>query len=260
MSGVHGWWRKRWLGGVNSIGSGAQLSSRPVLLNHGVINIGDEFFLSSQPVQSHIEALAGASINIGNRVFISYGAAISARCDIRIGDGTKMGPFVVIMDNDFHRSGDREASGDVAPVRIGADVNIGARVTILRGADIGNGVRILSGSMVSGVIPHGVTIRGVPATVMQEGTDSMPDIPQLMRRVLGLAKRPEPSIELKQLSEWDESGRRRFSLAIHEAYGVEVSDEELCGARTLAALDDLLNLAIEEAGEGSAASMPAGEP
>jgi acetyltransferase-like isoleucine patch superfamily enzyme len=240
-------WRcNHWLRNIDSVGTGARLKGRPYLPNHGRISIGDDFFLCSEPVQSHIEALPGAVIAIGDNVLISYGAAITAQREICIGNGTRIGPWVVIMDNDFHRPGNRHVSGDVAPVRIGAGVNIGARVTILRGTDIGDDVRVLSGSTVSGVVPAGVTVQGVPAVVLNNGADSgLPDIPRLMRRALGLMKRPEPAMELTQIPEWEESGRRRLVLAINEAYGIEVREEELQAAKTTAALCDFVILAIE---------------
>jgi acetyltransferase-like isoleucine patch superfamily enzyme len=246
MNVVARWRCNRWLRSVDRVGTGARLKSRPYLPNHGRISIGDDFFLSSEPVQSHIEALPGAAIDIGDRVFISYGAAITSQREIRIGNDTKIGPFVVIMDNDFHQPGNRDASGDVAPVLIGADVNVGARVTILRGADIGDGVRVLSGSTVSGVVPSGVTVCGVPARVLNEGTDAdLPDIPKLMRSVLGSARRPEPGVELREIPGWDGPGTRRLALAINDAYGIALCEADLRAAKTLASLCDLVELAIE---------------
>jgi acetyltransferase-like isoleucine patch superfamily enzyme len=246
MNVVARWRCNRWLRSIDRVGTGARLKNRPYLANHGRISIGDDFFLSSEPVQSHIEALPGATIDIGDRVFISYGAAIASQREIRIGNDTKLGPFVVIMDNDFHLPGNRDASGDVAPVLIGAHVNVGARVTILRGADIGDGVRVLSGSTVSGVVPGGVTVYGVPARVLNDGADTdIPDIPKLIRSVLGLARRPEAGVELKEIPGGDGPGTRRLALAINQAYGIALREEELRATKTLAALCDLVELAIE---------------
>jgi acetyltransferase-like isoleucine patch superfamily enzyme len=246
MNVIARWRCKRWLRSVDRVGGGARLKSRPYLPNHGWISIGDDFFLSSEPVQSHIEALPGATIEIGDRVFISYGAAIASQRQIRIGNDTKLGPFVVIMDNDYHLPGNRDASGDVAPVFIGAHVNVGARVTILRGADIGDGVRVLSGSTVSGVVPSGVTVCGVPARVLNDGADTdLPDIPKLMRRVFGLARHPDPDVELNKIPGWAGPGTRRLALAINDAFGIALREEELRAAKTLAGLCDLVELAIE---------------
>jgi acetyltransferase-like isoleucine patch superfamily enzyme len=246
MSLLARWRCQRWLRSVTRVGTGARLNRRPYLPNQGRISIGDDFLLSSQPVQSHIEVLPGALIDIGDRVFISYGAAISAQREIRIGNDVKIGPFVVIMDSDFHRPGNRDASGDVAPVRIGANVIIGARVTILRGADIGEGARVTSGSTVSGMVPSGVTVRGVPALVVSEGDGAdLPDVPKLLRSVLGLARRPDPGVELNDIPEWDDSGIRRLVLAVKDAYRITLREQDLHAIQTVAALCDFLDLAIE---------------
>lgn len=59
-----------------------------------------------------------------------------------------------------------QGGGDREPVRIGDDVWIGARVTILPGADIGNGAVIGAGSVVRGKIPPMVVAAGNPARVV----------------------------------------------------------------------------------------------
>jgi acetyltransferase-like isoleucine patch superfamily enzyme len=129
----------------------------------GSIEIGADFWLGSRPATSHIVALAGARILIGDKVAIAYGAAITAVHCIEIGDGTQIGPFVVVMDSDFHRVGNRDDAGEVAPVTIGRNVRIGARVTILRGSKIGDNAIVRSGSTVQGVVRPGSMVTGVPA-------------------------------------------------------------------------------------------------
>lgn len=59
-----------------------------------------------------------------------------------------------------------QGRGDIEPVRIGDDVWIGARVTILPGADIGNGSVIGAGSVVCGKIPPMAVAAGNPARVV----------------------------------------------------------------------------------------------
>src|SRR5262249_38241070 len=150
-----------------------------------------------------------------------------------------LGPFVVIMDNDFHKVGDRNAAAEIAPVRIGANVRIGARVTILRGSIIGDDVRILSGSMVSGVIPDGVTVGGVPARVVSgghAGIRSSVDIAGLVQSVLALPQRPLPEEGPAEIAAWDSLGTLRLLLAIEETYGVSIDEAEMRAATTVASL------------------------
>jgi acetyltransferase-like isoleucine patch superfamily enzyme/acyl carrier protein len=205
----------------------------------GEICIGADFLLVSHPVRSHMLADRGARITIGDGVRISWGAAIAAQQAIDIGDHTTLGPFVVIMDNDFHKVGDRHAAGAVAPVRIGSHVNIGARVTILRGSTIGDNARVLSGSMVSGYVPPNATVSGVPARVVQAGAATSgrsTGMAELVQQVLGLTERPGPDDGPAQIGAWDSLGSLRLLLAIEETFGVNIREEEMQAASTVAAL------------------------
>ena len=47
-------------------------------------------------------AVAG-TLEIGERTFINYGCSIGASHLIRIGARCSLGPFAMLMDNDFHR-------------------------------------------------------------------------------------------------------------------------------------------------------------
>jgi acetyltransferase-like isoleucine patch superfamily enzyme/acyl carrier protein len=238
--------QRRWLRSIDRVGDGVLLMGRPHFVNKGRIALGDRFFLSSQPVQSHIVAMPGGVIDIGNDVSISYGAAISAQREVCIGRDAEIGPFVVIMDGDFHRPGDREAAGEVAPVHIGAGTIVGARVTILRGATIGEGARILSGSMVAGAVPSGTTVGGVPARAVNDGNGADAfDMRNLVRRVLDLAEPPGEDEGPREIPQWDSLGTLRLLLAIEETCGIAVSADEIQSAKTVAALSEIVDRASE---------------
>lgn len=134
------------------------------------MRIGAGFWLGSRPAPSHLIALTGARLVIGDRVAIAYGAAITAMRAIEIGSDTQIGPFVVIMDSDFHRVGNREDSGEVSPVIIGSNVRIGPRVTILRGTRISDNAVIQGGSTVQGTVRAGAVVAGVPAKPLSKST------------------------------------------------------------------------------------------
>ncbi len=79
-----------------------------------------DFHLASRPVPSHLVAGPGAILHIGNDVSIGCGAAIAAIQHVHIGDGTRIGPFVIIMDTNFHGApGDQSLQHDCRPVTIG---------------------------------------------------------------------------------------------------------------------------------------------
>jgi acetyltransferase-like isoleucine patch superfamily enzyme len=112
-------------------------------------------------------------LEIGPDVWIGHGAAIAAFELVRIGEGTHIGPFVIIMDTNFHGTpGDQSVRHDCRPIVIGKHCRIGSRVTITRGASIGDGAEILAGSVVSSAIPPGVCAGGARARVFGRAGDA----------------------------------------------------------------------------------------
>lgn len=234
----------RGLGKATRVGPASRVDGDADIGGGGEIRIGSDFLLVSHPARSHMLANRGATITIGDGVRISWGAAISAQQAIDIGSHTTLGPFVVVMDSDFHKVGDRYAAGAVAPVRIGSRVSIGARVTILRGSTIGDNARVLSGSMVSGLVPANATVSGVPARVVQSGDAAaggrIAGMAELVQQTLDLATPPAPDDGPVQIAAWDSLGSLRLLLAIEAAFGVSIRDEEMHAAGTVAALSAMV--------------------
>lgn len=96
--------------------------------------------------------------------------AIAESTTISIGRRCLIGPEVQIFDSDFHAL-DPEArrlrkQPEVGPVKVGDDVFIAARTTILKGATIGNGSVIGVGSVVTRNVPPNCVVAGAPARVV----------------------------------------------------------------------------------------------
>jgi acetyltransferase-like isoleucine patch superfamily enzyme len=223
---------------IDQIGRGTTFAGRPYVSNDGTIIIGEDCYLGSRPIRSHLFATAGGRMTIGNRVVISYGAAITSSCAIEIGDDSRIGPFCMIMDHDFHKVGNYNLPGVPAPVQIGRGVTIGAHVTILRGAHIGDGARAMSGSTISGVIASGAVVAGVPALVAVRGPDrqSIQAVAALVARVFGLASAPRALDGPGQIPAWNGFGAIRLQLALEETFGVTLCDTDVCSAASIADL------------------------
>jgi acetyltransferase-like isoleucine patch superfamily enzyme len=54
-----------------------------------------------------------------------------------------------------------------SPVRIGADVWVGAKASVLRGAQVGAGSVLAAHTVVRGQIPPGSVVAGVPGRVVR---------------------------------------------------------------------------------------------
>ena len=137
---------RSWLSSCEKVGEGTRLLGRPTVdAEGGAIRIGDRFRLASRPVPSHLVAGPEGVLEIGHDVSIGHGAAIAAFQHVRIGDGTRIGPFVIVMDTNFHgQPGDQSVRHDCRPVVIGSRCRIGSRVTITRGASVGDDAEILA--------------------------------------------------------------------------------------------------------------------
>jgi acetyltransferase-like isoleucine patch superfamily enzyme len=107
----------------------------------------------------------GAQIAIGDYTSLNIRADISAQERISIGSRCAIGWDVLIIDGDWHSIDDRPIS---APITIGDDVWIGARVTVLKGVTIGNGAVIGAGSVVTSDVPPAALAAGNPARVTRE--------------------------------------------------------------------------------------------
>lgn len=191
---------RHWLRQCASVGEQPRLTDKPTLYIYGAqVRIGNGFCLASRPVTSHLVAGPNAVLDIGDDVSIGYGAAIAAYQQVQIGNGTRIGPFVIIMDTNFHgASGDQSVQHDCRPVMIGAGCRIGSRVTITRGASIGDGAEILAGSVVSSAIPPGVCAAGGRARIIGRAGDNASRwdsaaalLPEILMETLDLDSPPD---------------------------------------------------------------------
>jgi acetyltransferase-like isoleucine patch superfamily enzyme/acyl carrier protein len=241
-------WQGRWMRGCDAVGPGAVIQGRPWIDNRGRLTIGAQLRLASVPVQSHLVVAPGATLEIGDDVAIGHGAAVTAHAAIRIGPGARLGPFVSIADTDFHVAGQRDAKPESTPIVIGRGARLGSRVTVLRGSVIGDGARVLAGSVVSGEVPAGATVGGVPARPLGHGPAGPSDdpawqVPQVVAETLALAAPPAPELGPADLPGWDSLGSLRLLLALEERFGLTLDEAGVAKAQRVA---DLVRL-VEEA-------------
>ena len=115
------------------------------------------------------------SIIIGNHCSIGEYNHITACNKITIGDGLLTGRYVYIGDNAHGGLSWKEAEIPPAQrhltskgeVRIGQNVWIGDKVTILAGVHIGDNVIVAANAVVTKDIPSNCIVAGVPAKIMK---------------------------------------------------------------------------------------------
>jgi maltose O-acetyltransferase len=246
-------WNQSALSRRNRIGGGLRLDGRPFVENLGTLNIGRNFDLSSQPVQSHLVVGPSARLEIGDDVSIAYGASISANLSVSIGDGVKIGPFSMVLDSDFHEVGDHGAAGRSAPIVIGPGVRIGSRVTLLRGARIGEGGVVMAGSVVGDVVPPHTRVAGIPArsaaisreVLEPEDTASVvATVQALVRSALNLTEIPALNQGPAQIAQWDSLAALKIILALEDHFHIAVDDNDMRPAANVGDLATVVERAL----------------
>ncbi|HEU4978583.1 MAG TPA: acyltransferase [Solirubrobacteraceae bacterium] len=128
----------------------------------------------------------GAVLRIGNGAVLRHHVTISAAESVVIEDDVLIAAWTSIYDSD-HTMG--PVGNPVwypqrtAPVRIGRGSWIGERVSVLRGADIGQHCIVGAGSVVKGAVPDRSIAVGIPARVVGSTEDMVGTPEDALRRI-----------------------------------------------------------------------------
>lgn len=134
--------------------------------NNGKIHIGKKsFFFDNVEVQSR------GLLKIGNNVHVNNYSRIVALDKITIGNHVTIAQFVSILDHD-HKfdiiNNKLELDGYItSPIKIGNNVWISDKVTILKGVTIGDNVIIGANSLVNKDVKSNSIIGGIPAKLLK---------------------------------------------------------------------------------------------
>ena len=131
-------------------------------LNGAVLEIG-----AGTAILEHAQVQAdGGRLTIGQNCLIGRGAVVICAEAIEIGDGTLTAEHVTIRDQDHNHAGTGrlETQGSsTAPVRIGHDVWLGAKVTVTKGVEIAAHAAVGANAVVTTSLPERGVYVGAPA-------------------------------------------------------------------------------------------------
>lgn len=153
---------------VTEVGRGVRTIGKPRIDNQGVIVIGQGTALRSVHIPLELVTAPGARLTIGRDCSINYGVSIGCNLQIDVGDRVRIGPFVMIVDSQFHDLYDRKRAPPPEPVFVESDVWIGTRSSVLHGVRIGRGAVIGAHSLVNKDVPAFTIWGGVPAKKLGE--------------------------------------------------------------------------------------------
>ncbi len=161
----------RLLGGrVHIAGAKGLLGSRSYfrVVRGGSLNLGQD-----PNVDQGAVLFSKGSLVIGDRLFMGSNSRIVAHERIEIGDDVTIAEMVSILDHDheFHVTDEHlvvsRTDFVTAPVKIGSNVWLGDKVTVLKGVTIGDDVVVAANSVVTKDVPPRVVVGGSPATIIR---------------------------------------------------------------------------------------------
>jgi len=111
----------------------------------------------------------GSHIEIGERVFASFGLVALDVVSIKIGDDVQIGPNVQLLTPTHPVDPElRRAKWEAAePIVIGDNVWLGGGAIVLAGVTIGDNSVVGAGAVVTADIPPNVVVVGTPARVVR---------------------------------------------------------------------------------------------
>ena len=163
--------RARWyLRHADEVGTRVRLRGRPAVSNEGRMVIGERVQLVSTIATLELVADRGGLLEIGPRTLVNFGCSLVATDRVSIGAHCHVGPYTMMLDNDFHRvEPERRLERPPSkPITVEDNVWIGARVIVMAGVTIGKDACIGAGSVVTHDVPPRTLAAGVPAKVIRE--------------------------------------------------------------------------------------------
>lgn len=151
------------LQGMVFLGRKVELKARK---GHGRLQLGPWCWIGST---NKLRAHEG-NLRLGPKVVMGRDNVVNTYLDIEIGQNALLGDWIYVCDFD-HVYADPgvpiKKQGLVkSPTRIGEDVWVGEKASILRGADVGSGSIVASQALVKDAIPPFSVIVGTPARVI----------------------------------------------------------------------------------------------
>lgn len=151
------------LQGMVFLGRKVELKARK---GHGRLQLGPWCWIGNT---NKLRAHEG-NLRLGPKVVMGRDNVVNTYLDIEIGQNALLGDWIYVCDFD-HVYADPgvpiKKQGLVkTPTRIGEDVWVGEKASILRGADIGSGSIVASQALVKDAIPPFSVIVGTPARVI----------------------------------------------------------------------------------------------
>jgi len=135
------------------------------------------------------------TLRVGDKTVLGREDTLNCYLDVSIGPRCIVADWVYVGDFD-HRYDDLHVpikdQGIVkSPVRVGADVWIGVKASVLRGAQVGDGCVLAAHTVVKGDVPAWSVVAGVPGRVVRDRAESWAAAAEHRAALVDMARKHE---------------------------------------------------------------------
>lgn len=139
------------------------------------------------------------TMRVADKCVFGRDNTVNGYLDIEFGEGTIVADWVYICDFD-HVTDDihvpiKDQGIVKSPVRIGPDVWIGTKVTVLRGTTIGRGSVLAAHSVVRGTVDEFSVMAGVPAVCIKDRRSVHDGLAQHRAAIEDIARKTERAVD-----------------------------------------------------------------
>jgi acetyltransferase-like isoleucine patch superfamily enzyme len=143
------------------------------------------------------------NMRIGDKVVFGRYDTVNCYLDVEIGATTIVADWAYIADFD-HNFDDitvpiKDQGIVKSPVRIGPDVWIGTKVTVLRGAFVGQGSVLAAHAVVTKEVPPFSVVVGVPGRVVRNRIDDYDAAEERRRALADIARKTAAAVRPEQI-------------------------------------------------------------
>ena len=148
------------------VGARVQVLGPVYVVGGGRIEVGDDVVIDGRQVPVELNVGREGTLIIGEGCLLEGGASIEAQERVELGPRCTLRAFSKVMDNHFHPvAGSRHHRPGSTPVKLEANVEVGARAIVLPGAWLEHDVHLGPGVVIGRRVKAELSLVGSPPHV-----------------------------------------------------------------------------------------------
>jgi acetyltransferase-like isoleucine patch superfamily enzyme len=155
-------------GELGALGEGCVIEEGVLVWQPATVRLGADVYVGHR---AKLRGDTRGELVVGDGTWIGQDVYMHSAGSIRIGREVGLGPRVAIFTSTHEETSPPAAiiaaPLQFAPVEVGDGCDVGVGAILLPGTTLGAGVQVGAGSVVSGEVPEGAIVAGVPARVLR---------------------------------------------------------------------------------------------